>query len=116
MKQPQGLLRKLANFTSQDMESELEEIEHLLEGAIAEVKPRRDFQKGLGERLAHQADNHTIEIENKFRQQYIPQNARQTVDIPLLAAGLLGGLALILMGVRLLLYIQGRRRMLSSGG
>lgn len=88
---------------------DLEKIEHLLEGTISKVEPRNDFRKGLGQRLVNQHEDSPVEIERirgsiKRDTDYSPISP----EISMLVTGLIGGIALIFVGVRILLYFRER--------
>jgi hypothetical protein len=105
-----GFLDQAFNLWKQSATGDLEKIEHLLEGAIAEVRPRQNFQKTLGERLAHQVSSTPIQLEKAGKNRTTTKPSSQAFDFPLLVTGILGGLVLILMGARLLVYFLGNSR------
>lgn len=105
---PVRIFDHLIKVTSRSQDNDLEEIEHLLEEMIAEVTPRRDFQKSLGERLA-QVDSASVEVEGTKKPAIVVNAPPPAYDYSLLAVGIVGGLVLILMAVRLLINLQRRK-------
>ena len=106
-----GVFDRVVDFFANRKPGELEQIEHILEGMIDKVEPRGDFRKELGDRLNHREDASQVEVEKspKLRRPIL-ENYSRSSDISLLFTGIFGGLILILMGVRLLIYFRGRNR------
>lgn len=106
-----GVFDRVVDFFANRKPGELEQIEHILEGMIGNVEPRGNFRKELGDRLNHREDISQVEVEKspKFRRPIL-ENSSRSSDVSLLVTGLFGGLILILMGVRLLIYFRGRNR------
>ena len=109
-KQPTALDRVVDLFANRKA-GELEQVENLLQGVIAQVEPRRDFRKELGERLSQQNQDSPVVIERSPKPRAdLSLRESPPSGFSWLITGIVGGLILIVMAVRLLIYFNGRNR------